>query len=188
MLRLLLLILLAIWIDIIREFSYFWLQVSVASALPLGIVFTFSQSEAALTKAFQLLGTILPTSAFYGRGEAGPAIFMSDNCGALRSSLHPWFPLADLLLCIFHTLQAMWRYLWGSAHKVVKVDRLPKRVQALKKNCKHTRQSTTKVDRDHLRKRNKQIMKSKQSRKMIIQDDPSTHVWEKSPTHRKHPE
>lgn len=53
-----------------------------------------------------------------GRGTKGPKIFMSDDSAAERSALHSVFPESILLLCIFHVLQATWRYLWDSNHGV----------------------------------------------------------------------
>jgi hypothetical protein len=100
---------------------FIFLAPSVAGALPLGIVMTYSESEEALTKGFNLLKSILPDNAFHGKG--GPAIFMTDNSAPLRNALKATFTHATLLLCTFHTLQAVWRYLWDSHHKVVKNDR-----------------------------------------------------------------
>lgn len=96
---------------------------SVAGALPLGVVITSSESEVILKEAFQLYSSLLPEDAFYGRGLEGPRIFMTDDCLAERNTLSSIFPSALLLLCIFHVLQAVWRWLLDSNHKIAKVDK-----------------------------------------------------------------
>lgn len=40
-----------------------------------------------------------------------------------RQALHGAFPEATLVLCVFHILQAMWRWLWSSANGVPKQHR-----------------------------------------------------------------
>lgn len=48
---------------------------------------------------------------------------MTDDCTAERSVLGATFPEALLLLCIFHVLQAVWRWILASNHKIQKVDK-----------------------------------------------------------------
>ncbi|KAK3924821.1 Rab5 GDP/GTP exchange factor [Frankliniella fusca] len=43
---------------------------------------------------------------------------MSDDSTHERNTFRAVFPEAFLLLCIFHVLQAMWRYIWDSKHEV----------------------------------------------------------------------
>ncbi|XP_071959838.1 uncharacterized protein [Antedon mediterranea] len=95
---------------------------SPAGALPLGVLITSSESESTLTSAFKLLHSILPESAFFNASN-GPGIFMTDDCTSLRLALHEVYPNSVLLLCHFHLLQAMWRWLWDSKHKIDKNDR-----------------------------------------------------------------
>ncbi|KAK3925724.1 Proepiregulin [Frankliniella fusca] len=91
---------------------------SVAGGLPLGILITFCEDETVITAAMDLWKTVIPDKAFYGRGVKGPKIVMTDDSKAERNSLQVCFPDAVLLLCIFHVLQAMWRYIWDSKHEV----------------------------------------------------------------------
>ncbi|KAK3912996.1 Zinc finger and BTB domain-containing protein 11 [Frankliniella fusca] len=92
---------------------------SVAGGLPIGLLITFSENENVITAALQKWIEILPKHAFYGRGpKQGPKIILSDDHSASRNSLRYCWPETVLLLCIFHVLQAMWRYVWNSEHGV----------------------------------------------------------------------
>ncbi|PIK45876.1 hypothetical protein BSL78_17255 [Apostichopus japonicus] len=53
----------------------------------------------------------------------GPDVLMTDDSTSLRLALHNVYPESVLLLCTFHLLQAMWRWLWDSKHKVEKKHR-----------------------------------------------------------------
>lgn len=73
-----------------------------------------------------LLKTILPSHAFYGRGaEVGPIVFLTDDSSAERNSLELCWPQGIRLLCTFHVLQAFWRWLHDSKHHIKKEDRAP---------------------------------------------------------------
>lgn len=61
--------------------------------------------------------------AFYNNAESGPKVVITDNCAAEKNALELCFPKIRLLLCIFHVLQAIWRYLWKSEHGVEKNHR-----------------------------------------------------------------
>ena len=61
---------------------------------------------------------MLPDNAFFGRGVNGPAIFMTDNCSELRDALCFVWPLSILLLCLFHKLQQVWRWLCDSNNAI----------------------------------------------------------------------
>ena len=69
-----------------------------------------------------MLNSILPEGAFFN--AAGPAILMTDNCDELRRSLHRSWPNATLLLCIFHILQQVWRWLYERQRGISKEDRV----------------------------------------------------------------
>ncbi|TDH08226.1 hypothetical protein EPR50_G00095590 [Perca flavescens] len=94
---------------------------STAGGLPLGVLITTSESQSTITSGLRLLQTLLPTGSFFGREQ--PQVIMTDDCKALRQSLQAVFPNAKLLLCMFHQLQAMWRWLWSGRNGVVKQDR-----------------------------------------------------------------
>lgn len=96
---------------------------SCAGGLPLGCLVTTSEAQEVLQHALELYTSLLDDTAFNGRGREGPAVFLTDDCRAERQALHAVFPNSTLLLCVFHVLQAYWRYLWDSKHGVAKSDR-----------------------------------------------------------------
>lgn len=97
---------------------------SCAGGLPLGILVTTSESADTITEALQLYNTLLDGSAFFGRGpQSGPNIVVTDDSLAERQALSLVYPHAQLFLCIFHVLQAFWRYLWDSKNGVLKDHR-----------------------------------------------------------------
>ena len=96
---------------------------SVAGGLPLGVIITPSEDTATLTKALHLFNALLDASCFYGRGTSGPAIFMTDDATAERQALSAVYPEATCLLCVFHILQAHWRYLWNAQNNVLQRNR-----------------------------------------------------------------
>ena len=92
--------------------------------LPLGTLIVSREDEDTLDSALALYESILPEKAFFGRGiKVGPKIFMTDDATAERNALLKKWPDATLLLCVFHLLQAFWRWLWESKHKIEKEDR-----------------------------------------------------------------
>ena len=96
---------------------------SAAGGVPLGVLITTSESIPTLQAGFMVLKRLLPPDAFFGRGTDGPQTIMTDDCAALRQSLHATYPSSRLLLCTFHLLQAMWRWLWDSHNAILKGDR-----------------------------------------------------------------
>ena len=60
---------------------------SPSGLLPLAVVIMSSESQSTLTEAFALMQSILPEGAFHNSTEE-PAIFMTDDCAALRAPLH----------------------------------------------------------------------------------------------------
>lgn len=96
---------------------------SAVGGLPLGVLITSSESENILTAGFQLLKDLFPPEALFGRHEKGPEIIMTDDAEAERKALGKVYPDSTLLLCSFHILQALWRFLWDAKHKVQKEDR-----------------------------------------------------------------
>ncbi|KAJ1526610.1 hypothetical protein ONE63_008196 [Megalurothrips usitatus] len=96
---------------------------SVAGGMPLGILIT-SESEEVVHSALELWKTLLPQDAFYGRGPSvGPKLIMTDDSTPERNALKLSFHDAILLLCLFHVLQAFWRYLWAREQNVPKEKR-----------------------------------------------------------------
>ena len=97
---------------------------SPAGGLPLGFVVTSSENEKTLTRAFEVFKNILPDDAFGKRGKQnGPVLFMTDDADAEINALKQVWPEARLLLCVWHVLNAVWRWLWKSDHQIKKDDR-----------------------------------------------------------------
>lgn len=61
--------------------------------------------------------------AFYG--ERHPECFITDDSDAERGALREVWPHSKLFLCVFHVLQAAWRWLWVSRNDVANDDRKP---------------------------------------------------------------
>ena len=101
---------------------FLFLTHSPGGALPLGVVITSSESESTLTAAFTLLKGLIGAEAFFSRAD-GPQVFLTDDCAALRNALHSVWSKAHVLLCFFHLLQALWRWLWDTRHQIGKDDR-----------------------------------------------------------------
>lgn len=98
---------------------------SCAGGLPLGIIITQSEESQVISQGLDTLKSLLPEDAFSGRGMDGPQVFITDDSRAERSAIQRAFPQATLLLCIFHVLQAVWRWLWKREHGIAMTDRKP---------------------------------------------------------------
>ena len=84
---------------------------SVAGALPLGIMIVSDERTTTLVEGFTLLKNCMGNDAFFGRKCLGPRVIMTDNCSELRDALKIVWPQSRLLLCIFHLMQQVWRWL-----------------------------------------------------------------------------
>ena len=91
--------------------------------LPLAYILCSSEKTDLLVDAFSDLKDILPKYAFKGRGSLGPKLFVTDDCESEQQALKQVWPSSIHLLCIFHILQALWRWIWSANHKVHKSDR-----------------------------------------------------------------
>ena len=78
---------------------------SPAGSLPLGTIVCSSESESVLTEAFTMYKSILPSTAFFGRGSRGPRVFLTDDAETEFKSFQKVFPESTHLLCQFHLLQ-----------------------------------------------------------------------------------
>ena len=97
---------------------------NVSGALPCGLVITSDEKESTVKQAFQMLSDCLPEYAFNGRGPTtGPEVILTDNCLEERNALKSVWPTATLLLCIFHVLQQVWRWIVEKDHLVNQHDR-----------------------------------------------------------------
>lgn len=102
---------------------FFILTHSCAGGLPLGIIVTTSETERIIRTGLEMVTDLAGADAFFGRGNKGPKVFMIDDSAAEKKALQNCFPESHLMLCIFHILQAMWRWLWNSHHGIVLPDR-----------------------------------------------------------------
>ena len=97
---------------------------SPAGGLPLGFVIVRSESEDVLKEAFKKLKDVLPEDAFYKRGKnKGPTLFMTDDAASEINALKYTWPDSTFLLCAWHVLNAVWRWLWDAKHQIKKNDR-----------------------------------------------------------------
>jgi hypothetical protein len=96
---------------------------AVSGGVPLGVLILNSEQTACISMGLDLYNSLLPSTCYGGRGVQGPVLFMTDDCAALRSALRAVYPRATLLLCLFHILQAFWRFLWNAKNGVRKDDR-----------------------------------------------------------------
>ena len=87
----------------------------------LSVIITKGETREAYEKGFQLLNTTLGKPF---NDNANPSIFMTDNAGAeIKALLHVW-PRSKNLLCTFHVLQSVWRWMWDSKHEIPKENRI----------------------------------------------------------------
>ncbi|KAF0756879.1 Uncharacterized protein FWK35_00017974 [Aphis craccivora] len=91
-------------------------QTNTIGGIPLGIVLHTGQSTNNYLSAFEFLKKLIVSNGFGGKGELN--ICMTDDSLAERNALQTCFPKSTLLLCTFHVLQAVWRWLWDSKHNI----------------------------------------------------------------------
>ena len=97
---------------------------SFTVTVPLGLILTNSETIEALTKAIEIYKDLLPDDCFGGRGrELGPKIIMRDGSDTEGSAILSSWPSVIQLLCIFHVLQALWRWLFASENNIKLADR-----------------------------------------------------------------
>ena len=53
----------------------------------------------------------------------GPSVFITDDSAAERNAIELCWPNSKRFLCIFHVLQALWRWLWNANNQIRKDDR-----------------------------------------------------------------
>ncbi|KAK1894769.1 Transposase [Dissostichus eleginoides] len=94
-----------------------------AGGLPLGILLCQSEDEQTIAQGLEQLKQVVGEKGFAGRGHEGPQLVITDDCRAERGALRKAFPKATLLLCSFHLLQAVWRWLWSKESGVTHGDR-----------------------------------------------------------------
>jgi len=82
---------------------------------------TNGQSEAHYAAAFGLLKLSMGP-AIFGTGDS-PLVFMTDDSNAETNALSSQWPQSKLLLCVFHVMQAVWRWFLETKNGVDKLDR-----------------------------------------------------------------
>ena len=103
---------------------YFMCTHHPAGALPLGVWIPSGQSQHVTKQCLEKLQNVMPKHAFGGRGpKTGPQIFMTDDDSGQRGALSDTWKDSLLLLCTFHFLQAVWRWLFNSNNNISKEDR-----------------------------------------------------------------
>ena len=96
---------------------------SVAGPLPLGIFIVSDERTSTLVQGFTFLKNCMGVGAFYDRKDRGPMVIMTDNCSELRDALRIVWPESRLLLCIFHLMQQIWRWLHEKKNNIHKDHR-----------------------------------------------------------------
>jgi len=91
---------------------------SCAGGMLVGSLIVTSEATSIIVKGLELWKKILSPESLGKRGQIGPRIFMTDDSLAERNALREVFPQTTLLLCIFHVLQAAWRYHWDSNYGI----------------------------------------------------------------------
>ena len=66
---------------------------------------------------------MLKDAAFNGKLQ--PECFITDDSDAERGALREVWPQSKLFLCVFHVLQAAWRWLWNAKNAIAKEQRKP---------------------------------------------------------------
>lgn len=94
-----------------------------AGGFPIGIIITTSESEYIIYEGLTIYKSFIETRMFNGRGKSGPLLFMTDDSAAERAAIKKAFPNSELLLCIFHILQATWRYVLNGSNNIHFKDR-----------------------------------------------------------------
>lgn len=80
------------------------------------------QSYDSYNDGFNLIKEALPENKSFGT-HGYPNIFMTDNSSAEINALNNNWPNSRHLLCIFHGLQAVWRWLWDTKNNIPKESR-----------------------------------------------------------------
>ncbi|XP_049945324.1 uncharacterized protein LOC126427142 [Schistocerca serialis cubense] len=90
---------------------------SACGGLLLGIIVTSSESCEVLQIGFQLLKEIVGKDTFGGNID-GPHVFLTDDCKSEQNAIIRSFPRSTIVLCIFHVMQAVWRWLIKTKHGI----------------------------------------------------------------------
>jgi len=91
--------------------------------IPLDVIIITSEVDHVIAESFKFYLSFMDTESFGGRGQLGPELIMTDDSAAEYAAFSKVFPRSHHLLCIFHFLQACYRWLMKhirlSARKVI---------------------------------------------------------------------
>ena len=87
-------------------------------SLSIGIFITFSETVQSITLGLEILKLLLHEN---GISCFNPKFFMSDDSSAQKAAIKNNFPSATILLCQFHVVQALWRWLQSNVLKSTRV-------------------------------------------------------------------
>lgn len=83
---------------------------SECGGLPLGLIVTTSECVNAIKSGFNILKELVGESIFGGHKE-GPKVFMTDDSISEQKAIYDIWPQSKRMLCVFHVLQAVFRWL-----------------------------------------------------------------------------
>ena len=75
------------------------------------------------TVSTKVAKSLAPTCLWWSRPKTRPQIFMTDDDSGQRGALSDIWKESILLLCTFHFLQAVWRWLFNANNNINKEDR-----------------------------------------------------------------
>ncbi|XP_065218331.1 uncharacterized protein LOC135844139 isoform X1 [Planococcus citri] len=99
----------------------FLLSATPCGAVPCGVIITKDQTMNSFENAFKILQQAIVEklgSSFFNQNYAN--VIMTDNCAAEIGAAKAIWPDSVLLLCIFHVLQYVLRWLQDANHKIEK--------------------------------------------------------------------
>lgn len=99
----------------------FLLTACSAGSIPLGLLITKGQTTAAYSKGFSLFQKCAAKFAFGNQGY--PTTILTDNSAAEIAAIKETWPNSAHFLCVFHILQAVWRWLYNTDNKIHHDDR-----------------------------------------------------------------
>ncbi|XP_065217359.1 uncharacterized protein LOC135843411 [Planococcus citri] len=98
----------------------FLLSATPAGAVPCGVLITKQQTMDAFTTGFTLLKNMMASLGGSFFKQEFPNVIMTDNCAAEIGAAKIVWPESILLLCIFHVLQYVLRWLQDGSHGIPK--------------------------------------------------------------------
>lgn len=101
---------------------YILMTCSQSGGLPLGIIITSSEDEHCLTKGFEMLQDMLDSTTFH-YSPKGPNIFITDDNIIQHTTIETKWTNSKCLLCPFHVLQSLWKWLVNAKNGIVRENR-----------------------------------------------------------------